>query len=169
PALQEILRDIQTRKIRVSPVDTPLPSPFASGLANAYVASFLYDGDAPMAERRAQALTLDRRLLAELVGSEELRELLDADALATIEDDLQALSDNRKVSTVDAAHDLLRRIGDLSIAELELRSTEPGLGEELVAARRALPVRIAGDNRLIAVEDAGRYRDALGVALPVGV
>ena len=169
PALAEILRDIQSRKIRVSPVDTPLPSPFASGLANAYVASFLYDGDAPLAERRAQALTLDRRLLAELVGSEELRELLDADALATIEDDLQALSDNRKVSTVDAAHDLLRRIGDLSVAELELRSVEPGLGEELVAARRALPVRIAGDDRLIAVEDAGRYRDALGVALPVGV
>ncbi|MEY2470011.1 MAG: ATP-dependent helicase Lhr and Lhr-like helicase, partial [Actinomycetota bacterium] len=169
PALAEILRDIQSRKIRVSPIDTPLPSPFATGLANAYVASFLYDGDAPLAERRAQALTLDRRLLAELIGSEELRELLNADALETIEDDLQALSDNRKVSTVDAAHDLLRRVGDLSIAELEQRSTETGLGDELVAAKRALPVRVAGDDRLIAVEDAGRYRDGLGVALPVGV
>ncbi len=171
PALQEILRDIQSRKIRVSPVDTPLPSPFASGLANAYVASFLYDGDAPMAERRAQALTLDRRLLAELVGSEELRELLDADALAALEDDLQALSENRKVSSLDAAHDLLRRIGDLSRAELELRSSEPdlNLAQQLLDERRALPVRIAGDDRLIAIEDAGRYRDALGVSLPVGV
>lgn len=169
PALEEILRDIQSRKIRVTPIDTPLPSPFASGLANAYVASFLYDGDAPMAERRAQALTLDRRLLAELVGSEELRELLDADALASLEDDLQALSDNRRVTSLDAAHDLLRRIGDLSIDELNLRATEAGFGEELVAQRRALPVRIAGDDRLIAIEDAGRYRDALGTSLPVGV
>jgi ATP-dependent Lhr-like helicase len=171
PALQEILRDIQTRKIRVSSVDTQLPSPFASGLANAYVASFLYDGDAPLAERRAQALTLDRRLLAELVGSEELRELLDADALAALEDDLQALSDNRKVTSLDGAHDLLRRIGDLTVAELELRCADPGQGfaQQLVDTRRALRVRVAGENRLIAVEDAGRYRDALGVALPVGV
>jgi ATP-dependent Lhr-like helicase len=171
PALQEILRDIQGRKIRVSTVDTPLPSPFASGLANAYVASFLYDGDAPLAERRAQALTLDRRLLAELVGSEELRELLDADALEALEAELQALSPTRKVATLDNAHDLLRRIGDLSVAELEERSTAPGLGlaQQLLDSRRALPVRIAGEDRLIAQEDAGRYRDALGTALPVGV
>ncbi len=173
PALQEILRDVQQRKIRVTPVDTPLPSPFASGLANAYVASFLYDGDAPLAERRAQALTLDRRLLAELVGSEELRELLDADALAALEDDLQGLSPNRKVSTVDNAADLLRRIGDLSLDELRLRCVDPSdaseLALQLVDVRRALRVRIAGEDRLIAVEDAGRYRDALGTALPVGV
>jgi ATP-dependent helicase Lhr and Lhr-like helicase len=173
PALQEILRDIQQRKIRVTPVDTPLPSPFASGLANAYVASFLYDGDAPMAERRAQALTLDRRLLAELVGSEELRELLDADALAALEDDLQGLSEKRKVGTVDQTHDLLRRVGDLSLAELQQRSVHPGdtedLAQELLDSRRALKVRVAGEDRLIAVEDAGRYRDALGTALPVGV
>ncbi|HVT76681.1 MAG TPA: helicase-related protein, partial [Acidimicrobiales bacterium] len=170
-ALQEILRDIQARKIRVTTVDTPLPSPFASGLANAYVASFLYDGDAPLAERRAQALTLDRRLLAELVGSEELRELLDADALEQLEAELQALAPTRRVGTVDNAHDLLRRIGDLTVAELEERSTEPGLGlaQQLLDARRALPVRIAGEDRLIAAEDAGRYRDALGTALPVGV
>ncbi|HVV37134.1 MAG TPA: DEAD/DEAH box helicase, partial [Acidimicrobiales bacterium] len=171
PALQEILRDIQARKIRVTTVDTPLPSPFASGLANAYVASFLYDGDAPLAERRAQALTLDRRLLAELVGSEELRELLDADALEQLEAELQALAPTRRVATVDNAHDLLRRVGDLTVAELEERSTEPrlGLGQQLLDARRALPVRIAGEDRLIAAEDAGRYRDALGTALPVGV
>jgi ATP-dependent Lhr-like helicase len=171
PALQEILRDIQARKIRVSTVDTPLPSPFASGLANAYVASFLYDGDAPLAERRAQALTLDRRLLAELVGSEELRELLDADALEALEADLQGLSPQRRVGTVDNAHDLLRRVGDLTVAELEERSTAAGLGlaQQLLDARRALSVRIAGEDRLIAAEDAGRYRDALGTALPVGV
>jgi ATP-dependent Lhr-like helicase len=171
PALQEILRDIQSRKIRVSTVDTPLPSPFASGLANAYVASFLYDGDAPLAERRAQALTLDRRLLAELVGSEELRELLDADALEALEADLQGLSPQRRVSSVDNAHDLLRRIGDLTVAELEARSAQPGLNlaQELLDSRRALPVRVAGEERLIAQEDAGRYRDALGTALPVGV
>jgi len=169
PALVELLRDIQSRKIRVSHVDTPMPSPFASSLANAFVASFLYELDAPMAERRAQALTLDRRLLAELVGSDELRDLLDASALSALEDELQALVPERRATSVDAAHDLLRRLGDLSAAELDARSDRGGYGEELVRDRRAITVRVAGEERFIAAEDAGRYRDALGVSLPVGV
>src|SRR5437879_3364799 len=149
-------------------VAVPGPSPFASGLACSYVASFMYEGDAPLAERRAQALTLDRRMLAELVGSDELRDLVDPDALAALEAELQALEERRWARTVDAAHDLLRRLGDLTVTELRARSTDD-FTEVLVAERRAVVVRVAGENRLIAVEDAGRYRDGLGAVIPPGV
>src|SRR5205085_11630516 len=150
--------------VRVIGVDTKEPSPFASSLAFSYVANFMYEGDAPLAERRAQALTLDRRMLAELVGTEELRELIDEHALAALEAELQALDERRWARTVDAAHDLLRRLGDLSAAELRARSTDD-FSDLLVAGRRAVIVRVAGEERLIAVEDAGRYRDGLGVVI----
>ncbi|MDQ1396229.1 MAG: ATP-dependent helicase Lhr and Lhr-like helicase, partial [Acidimicrobiaceae bacterium] len=133
-----------------------------------YVANFLYEGDAPLAERRAQALTLDRRMLAELVGADELRELIDPGALAELELELQALTDRRRAGSVDAAHDLLRRLGDLTVDELRARSADD-YAPLLVAERRAVSVRIAGEERLIAAEDAGRYRDALGVVAPAGV
>jgi ATP-dependent Lhr-like helicase len=172
PALVSLMQDIRGRKVRVVSVDTQIPSPFAASLAFSYVASFMYDGDAPLAERRAQALTLDRRMLAELVGSEELRDLIDETALAQLEAELQALDERRHARTVDAAHDLLRRLGDLTRDELAARC-EPGVAEAaadlLVRERRAIEVRIAGEARLIAVEDAGRYRDALGVSPPSGV
>ncbi len=170
PALVGLMADIRARRVRVAAVDTAAPSPFASSLAFAYVASFMYEGDAPLAERRAQALTLDRRMLAELVGTEELRELLDAGALAQLEAELQALDERRWASSVDGAHDLLRRLGDLSVEELAARC-RPGLdaAAALVSSRRAVPVRVAGEERLIAIEDAGRYRDGLGVSPPAGV
>ena len=168
PALVSLMEDIRSRKVRVVQVDTQLPSPFASSLAFAYVASFMYEGDAPLAERRAQALTLDRRMLAELVGSDELRELIDADALAALEDELQALDERRWARSLDGAHDLLRRLGDLARAELDGRCTE-SFADELVRSRRAVEVRVAGEPRLIAVEDVGRYRDGLGVSPPAGV
>ncbi|HET7486396.1 MAG TPA: DEAD/DEAH box helicase [Acidimicrobiales bacterium] len=168
PALVSLMSDVRARKVRVTAVDTPAPSPFASSLAFSYVASFMYEGDAPLAERRAQALTLDRRMLAELVGSDELRELIDPAALAQLEAELQALDERRWASTADAAHDLLRRLGDLTAEELDARSTRPFSGA-LVKDRRAVEVRIAGQPRLIAAEDAGRYRDALGVPLPHGI
>src|SRR5262249_18478052 len=95
PALKVLMSDIRSRKVRVAAVDTDRPSPFASSLAFAYIATFLYEGDAPIAERRAQALTLDRGLLAELLGAEELRELIDATALASLETELQALDERR--------------------------------------------------------------------------
>jgi ATP-dependent Lhr-like helicase len=168
PALVSLMRDIRSRKVRAVSVDTPIPSPFAASLAFSYIASFMYEGDAPLAERRAQALTLDRRMLAELVGSDELRELLDAESLAQLEAELQALDERRWARSEDAAADLLRRLGDLTAAELDARSAAP-FAEALLRARRALLVRVAGEQRLIAVEDAGRYRDALGVAVPSGV
>ena len=168
PALVSLMTDVRARTVRVVSVDTQLPSPFASSLAFSYVAAFMYEGDAPLAERRAQALTLDRRMLAELVGSEELRELIDPGALASLEDELQAIDERRWAHTVDVAHDLLLRLGDLTPAELRARATDD-FAEKLTGTRRAVTVRIAGEDRLIAVEDAGRYRDALGIGIPRGV
>jgi ATP-dependent Lhr-like helicase len=134
----------------------------------------MYDGDTPLAERRAGALTLDRDLLRELLGQEELRELLDPDALADLELSLQALADDRRATTLDGVHDLLRRLGDLTEAEIGARTeggsavAEPWLAE-LAASRRAVRTRIAGDDRWIAIEDVARYRDSVGIAPPVGV
>ncbi len=168
PALTSLMGDISSRRVRVASVDTPFPSPFASSLAFSYVASFMYEGDAPLAERRSQALTLDRRMLAELVGSDELRQLIDGDALDQLEAELQAQSERRWARSADAAHDLLRRLGDLTLVELRARCTE-SFADALLRDRRAVEVRVAGDARLIAAEDAGRYRDALGVSPPSGL
>src|SRR5207248_2219219 len=152
----------------VIPVAPARPPPCAPSLAFAYVANFLYEGDAPLAERKAQALTLDRELLAELLGAEELRELIQPEALAALEADLQALDERRWARHADAAHDLLRRLGDLTREELLARSTGD-FAALLLAERRAVVVRVGGGGRLRAAEHAGRYRDALGVALPTGV
>jgi ATP-dependent Lhr-like helicase len=172
PALVGLLRDVASRKVRVSSVEVAIPSPFANGLASAYVAAFMYDGDAPLAERRAQALTLDRRMLAELLGSDELRDLLDAGVIIALEAELQALDERRRATSIDGVADLLRRLGDLTADEVVARSA-PGLGAaavtELVAARRAVALRVAGEERYVLVEDAARYRDALGVSLPSGL
>ena len=173
PALREILSGVARRDIAVHAVETPRASPFASSLLFDYVAAYMYDGDTPLAERRAGALTLDRELLRELLGQEELRELLDPDALADLELSLQALSDDRQATTPDQVHDLLRRLGDLTPAEVAARTVggaaaEPWLAE-LAASRRAVAARIAGEDRWIAMEDVARYRDAIGVTPPVGV
>jgi ATP-dependent helicase Lhr and Lhr-like helicase len=174
PALRDLLGSVQRREVAVHAVETAKASPFASSLMFDYVAAYMYDGDAPLAERRAGALTLDRDLLRELLGQEELRELLDSEALADLELSLQALAEDRHAGTPDQLHDLLRRLGDLSIGEVEGRSeggrtaAEARLAE-LVAKRRAVPVRIAGEERWIAIEDVARYRDGVGVAPPPGV
>jgi len=226
PALVDVLRKIRSREIRIEPAITDAASPFARSLVFDYVAAFLYEGDAPLAERKAQALTLDRNLLRELIGGGELRELLDADVLAEVEAELQQLAEGRRARDADELHDLLRRVGDLSRGELAARaalasSGAPASGDAassrttgereapasgdaasskatgareapargdaassrttgerealdaalraLVASRRVAPVRIAGEERLIAAEDAARYRDGLGVALPPGL
>src|SRR4029079_1031663 len=114
PALVDLLRAIRKRQVRVVEVETPSASPFARSLAFAWVAAYLYEGDAPLAERRAQALTLDRNLLRELLGEEELRDLLDPEVLDEVEAELQSLAEDRRVRSADALHDLLRRVGDLS-------------------------------------------------------
>jgi len=172
PALVATLGDIRSRKIRVVTVDSEKPSPFAASLLFSYVASFLYDGDAPLAERRAQALAVDQAQLRELLGDAELRELLDADAIDEVERQLQRLDPSYRAKSADAVHDMLLSLGDLTANELAARTTTPeaaACAEGLVKARRALSVRIAGDPRYIAVEDAARYRDALGVPLPLGI
>jgi ATP-dependent helicase Lhr and Lhr-like helicase len=173
-ALRDILRGVASREIAIHGVETPRASPFASSLLFDYVAAFMYEGDAPLAERRAGALTLDRDLLRELLGQEELRELLDPEALADLELSLQALTEDRQATTVDQLHDLLRRLGDLSSDEVAARvaggSHDAGAWlKELEAGRRAVRIRIARDERWIAIEDVARYRDGVGVTPPVGI
>jgi ATP-dependent Lhr-like helicase len=171
PALLEVLTSIRRREVRVVEVETPRASPFARSLAFAWVAAYIYEGDAPLAERKAQALTLDRNLLRELLGQEELRDLLEPSAIAEVEADLQALSPQRQARHADGLHDLLRRIGDLSDEELGARTT--GDARAFMAALqdsgRAVRLRIARQPRWVAVEDVAKYRDALGAAPPPGV
>ncbi|MEV5950100.1 ATP-dependent helicase [Streptomyces sp. NPDC051993] len=169
PGLTELMGDLEARRVRLVEVTTPEPSPFARSLLFGYVAQFLYEGDSPLAERRAAALSLDSRLLAELLGQAELRELLDADVLTDLEQELQWLTEDRRIKDSEGVADLLRVLGPLSDAELAARGAEPGWAPGLAAARRAIRVRIAGADHWAAIEDAGRLRDALGTALPVGV
>lgn len=169
PGLTELMGDIEARRVRLVEVTTPEASPFARSLLFGYVAQFLYEGDSPLAERRAAALSLDSRLLAELLGQAELRELLDAEVLAELERELQWRTDDRRVKDVEGVADVLRLLGPLTDAELAERGADPAWPRELAAARRAIAVRIAGAEHWAAVEDAGRLRDALGTALPVGV
>ncbi|HEX8761870.1 MAG TPA: ATP-dependent helicase [Pseudonocardiaceae bacterium] len=167
--LRELMSEVRARRVRVVEVATPSPSPFARSLLFGYVGMFLYELDAPLAERRAAALSLDSTLLAELLGSEAIRELLDPEALIEVEAQLQRVGPDRHVRDVEGAADLLRVLGDLTEAEAMQRGVAPEWLAELGAARRAIAVRIAGEQRWIAIEDAGRVRDALGAALPVGV
>jgi ATP-dependent Lhr-like helicase len=173
PALTALLRDIAARKVRVVEVETQTPSPFGKSLLFRYVGAFMYEGDAPLAERRAQALSLDPALLAELLGQDGLRELLDPAVIADTERDLQHLSEARRCRDLEGAADLLRTAGPLTADEVAERSADPVAARdwlgELSAARRIIGVRIAGQPMWAAIEDAGRLRDALGVPLPVGV
>ncbi len=167
--LRELMAEVRARKVRVVEVETPAPSPFARSMLFGYAGLFLYDADAPLAERRAAALSLDSSLLAELLGSEAIRELLDPEVLAEIEQSLQRLEPSRHARHEEDSADLLRFLGDLSPAEAALRGVEPAWLAELERQRRVIRVRIAGEERFVIIEDAGRMRDALGVALPVGV
>ncbi|HEV2999675.1 MAG TPA: DEAD/DEAH box helicase [Solirubrobacteraceae bacterium] len=173
PGLQELLRALHRRELTVVEVETPTASPFASSLLFDYVATYMYEGDTPNAERRAAALSLDRDLLRELLGQEELRDLIDPDALRQLEDDLQHRSPRTRAETRDALHDVLRRVGDLRVAEVAERVL-PGLDAEtmllqLADERRAVRLRVAGEERWIAADDAGLYRDALGAVPPGGL
>ena len=159
PALKRLLQGLRTRQIDLVDVETPSASPYAASLLFDYVATYMYEDDTPAAERRAQALSLDRDLLRELLGQEELRDLLDSDAVAEVERQLRG-----HARTADELHDLLRRRGDLRPDEYD-----DDLAEPLVAERRAVEVRVAGERRLIAAEDAGRYRDAVGAMPPGGL
>jgi ATP-dependent helicase Lhr and Lhr-like helicase len=159
PALRGILRGLSTREIDLVEVETPSASPMAASLLFDYVATYMYEDDTPAAERRAQALSLDRELLRELLGQEELRELIDPGALGEVEASLRPVPRN-----ADELHDLLRRVGDLREGELDA-----GFAETLVRERRAFRARVGGADALIAAEDGGLYRDAFGVMPPGGL
>ncbi len=169
PGLVQLMKDVEARTVRLVEVETQQPSPFARSLLFGYIGAFMYEGDAPLAERRANALSLDSALLAELLGQAELRELLSPDALAEVEAEVQLLTDERRAKDVETTADLLRRLGDLSTAEAVERGATPRWLAELEQTRRAIRVRVAGEERWSAVEDAGRLQDALGTALPVGI
>jgi ATP-dependent Lhr-like helicase len=171
--LKELLRALATREVSLVEVQTQSASPFAGSLLFDYVATYMYEGDTPAAERRAAALSLDRDLLRELLGQEELRELIDPDALSRVEDELQCRSPLTQATSADTLHDVLRRVGDLNRAELGERVLAELDAEGLLAAlereRRAVCIRVGGEERVIAADDAGLYRDALGVPPPGGL
>jgi ATP-dependent helicase Lhr and Lhr-like helicase len=169
PALAELLGKIERGAIRVTTVESEQPSPFAASLLFSYVANYIYDGDAPLAERRAQALAIDQSHLLELLGDTDLRELLDEAAIAEIESRLQCLDPEYRARHADGLHDLLLKLGDLSQREIEARGASPeiaALTRELVDSHRAIPLRIAGESRYVPVEYAALYRDAFGAILP---
>jgi ATP-dependent Lhr-like helicase len=167
PALREVLTEIRSRKVRVVPVETRRASPFAQSLLFGWIAAYMYEGDAPLAERRATALALDRDLLRDLMGAEELRELLDPEALAELELELQRLVPTRHARHADDLHDLLSDLGPLTADEVAARCAgdpQPWL-DQLRAERRVIEVSA----RWAAAEDAARLRDALGWAIPQGL
>ncbi len=173
PGLVELLTALHRRELTLVEVETATASPFASSLLFDYVATYMYEGDTPNAERRAAALSLDRELLRELLGQEELRDLIDPGALEQVEDDLQFRSEIRQATSRDGLHDVVRGVGDLTVAEAQLRVVE-GLDaarmlEELLRERRTIKIRLAGEERWIDAADAGLYRDALGAAPPGGL
>ncbi len=171
PALAELLRDVRDRRVSVHEAETASASPFARSLVFSYVAAYMYEQDSPLAERRAQALTVDPAMLRELLGAPELRELIDPTVLARLEQELQRLPEDRRARDADELHDLLRGLGDLTEAEIRARCEDDPAAwlAALEGERRAAPIRIAGERRWIAAEDAGLYRDALGVAPPPGL
>ncbi len=179
PSLRRLTTAIAERKVRLVETEPAQPSPYARDLLFGYVGAFMYEGDSPLAERRAAALSVDPALLGELLGTVELRELLDPDVIAQFEREAQRLDLERHVRGIEGVADLLRTLGPLDAAEvaerLEAEGDEPQITtaqvhlDALIAARRAIPVTIAGVPRVAAIEDAGRLRDALGVALPTGI
>ncbi|MFB9891886.1 ATP-dependent helicase [Planobispora takensis] len=167
PGLLRLMRDIAARRVRLVEVETSQASPFAASLLFNYVGAFMYEGDAPLAERRAQALALDTSLLAELLGQADLRELLDPDVIVETERELARL--DRPLRDAEDLADLLRSHGPLLADDVTLREGDPAWLTALEAARRAIRVRVAGQEQWAAVEDASRLRDALGAPPPVGV
>ncbi|WP_437971931.1 DEAD/DEAH box helicase [Sorangium sp. So ce260] len=180
-ALEDLLRQIAARKVRVVTVDVRAPSPFAATLLFAYAGNFIYEGDLPLAERRAQVLAIDHARLRELLGEAELRELFDADAVLALEASLQRLDGRAPLKHEDQVHDLLLSLGDLTRDEIARRAAGPDVApeaageraaawiDELLRDRRVIEIQLGGERRIAAAEDAGRLRDALGVVPPPGL
>ncbi len=173
PGLEQLLRGLHTRELSMVEVETQRASPFASSLLFDYVATYMYEGDTPNAERRAAALSLDRDLLRELLGQEELRDLIDPTALEEVEADLQRRSERTRAANSDGLHDVLRAVGDLTTEEAQERCIAAVSGKRMLVdlekERRAVRMRIGGEERWIASEDAGLYRDAFGAVPPGGL
>ncbi|MFL6089997.1 MAG: DEAD/DEAH box helicase [Aeromicrobium sp.] len=173
PYLDALTRRIARREVDLVEVTTQQPSPFAQNLVFGYVAAFLYEGDSPLAERRAAALQLDPTMLAELLGRTEMRELLDPDVIVATEAELQRLAPDRKLTGVEGVADLVRTLGPLTVDEVSARLTDgeaaAGHLATLRDTRRAIEVSVAGEQRWAAIEDAGRLRDALGTVIPMGI
>ena len=174
PALDDLLRKLHRRELSLVEVETPRASPFASSLLFDYVATYMYEGDTPNAERRAAALSLDRDLLRELLGQEELRELIDADALAEVEASLQRLTEQMRAANTDSLHDALRGARRPDHFRRRRRAASRrcrprGCSSSCAGERRAVAMRIGGEERWIAAEDAGLYRDAFGAVPPGGL
>src|SRR5690606_10480551 len=175
PALVTLARRLRSREVALIEVGTEAASPFSQRLLFGYVGAFLYDGDLPLAERRAAALTLDPELLGQLLGRADLRELLDPEIVVQTEAELQRLVPERHAKDVEGVADLLRLLGPLSSDEVSERTREDSRHEvdgwlkELREARRAIEVQVGGQARWASIEDAGRLREALGTALPLGV
>src|SRR6201996_3570947 len=172
PKLTVLMAEIAQRKVRVLEAETATPSPFAASLLFGYVGAFMYEGDSPLAERRAAALSLDATLLAELLGRVELRELLDPEVVVATGRQLQHLTTERMARDAEAVADLLRLLGPLTTEEVAGRAGGADVGgwlEGLVAAKRVLAVSFAGQSWWVAIEDIGRLRDGVGVAVPIGV
>jgi ATP-dependent helicase Lhr and Lhr-like helicase len=171
--LQELLRGLATREISLVEVETATASPFASSLLFDYVATYMYEGDTPNAERRAAALSLDRELLRELLGQEELRELIDPGALQRVEDELQHRTDMTRATDRDGLHDVLRRVGELTAEEAAQRVFAGVDADQLLHGlqreRRSVSLRVGGEQRWIAADEAGLYRDAVGAVPPGGL
>ncbi|MGD9960080.1 ATP-dependent helicase [Nocardioides sp.] len=172
PSLIGLMKKVERREVRVVDVTTQSPSPYARSLLFGYVAQFVYEGDSPIAERRAAALSLDQGLLAELLGRAELRELLDPDVLTEVEAELQRLAPDRRARDAEGVADLLRLLGPLSTDEVGERCVNAadarGWLSVLTESRRVVPIRMAGAERWAAVEDVARLRDGLGVPVPPG-
>ncbi len=177
PSLRKLATAIADRRVRLVETEPGQPSPYARDLLFGYVGAFMYEGDSPLAERRAAALSVDPALLGELLGTVELRELLDPDVIAQFEREAQRLEPDRRARGLEGVADLLRMLGPLDADEVTARLDPDTVGdgsaaamlENLITARRAIPVTIAGASRVAAIEDAGRLRDALGAALPTGI
>ena len=171
PGLREVLGQLRSRAVRVVSVDTAKASPFAQSLLFNWIAAYMYEGDAPLAERRAAALSLDRGLLRDLLGAEELRELLDPGVLGDVELELQCVADGRRARSADELHDVLRKVGDLAAAEVDLRCEGASIEwiDDLMRTRRAIEIQLGGESRFIAADDAARYRDAFGCNIPLGL
>ncbi|MGV0404675.1 ATP-dependent helicase [Corynebacterium marquesiae] len=168
PALTEVMRELGHRRIRIAEVTTEQPSPFASSLLFNYTGAFMYEGDSPLAEKRAAALALDPALLAKLLGTVELRELLDPEIIAEVHAQLQRTDPSRRARTTEEVADLLRVLGPIPVDELGEHTDVPLSALDQLGTR-IMRVRIGGREHLAQAQDAPLLRDALGIPIPPGI